>query len=169
MFELPISSTNGATAYVAAWLVTLAIHSTLIMGLAWLSTRRLHSLAIRDMIWRAALVLPVVTATAQSSLRIEPVSGSLALGTNSEAVAAEVKTSSSVGAFSQLVSDEEIAEQLDASMVPASISGGVVQAGTRPVESTAPPTLRDRMFRGLPDALEGTTWIDGLIAIWVLI
>lgn len=168
MFELPISNTDGTTAYVAAWLVTLAIHSTLIIGLAWLSTRRLHSLAIRDMIWRAALVLPMVTATAQISLRIEPVSGSLTLGTQGEAVAAEVKKSSSVDAFSQLASDKHIAEQLDAATVPASISSGVAQAGMGPVAQSAPPILRNRMFRGLPDAFEGISWIDGLIAIWVL-
>ena len=73
---------------------------------------------------------------------MEPVSGSLTLGTHGEAVAAEVKKSSSVDAFSQLASDKHITEQLDAATVPASISSSVAQAGPGPIAQTAPPILK---------------------------
>ena len=70
----------------AAWLVTYALHSTLMLGLAWVvgATGRRGDGATRhpattNLLWKVALVGGIVTATAQTSLGVRP-AGSLALG-----------------------------------------------------------------------------------------
>lgn len=50
----------------AAWLLTYALHSTLLMGAAALLARRVRGEAWRDTLWKAALVGGLVTATAHS-------------------------------------------------------------------------------------------------------
>ena len=70
----------------AAWLVTYAVHSTLLLGGAWLAgsaARRLRGStphpAATNLLWKVALAGGIVTATAQASLGVRP-AGSLALG-----------------------------------------------------------------------------------------
>src|ERR671924_2325483 len=61
---------------VAGWLLTYAIHSTILLGLAWLLAERLREQqAWLDWIWKVALVGAVVTTTAQSALRVQPLGG----------------------------------------------------------------------------------------------
>src|ERR671923_1401596 len=61
---------------VAGWLLTYAIHSTLLLGLAWLLAERLREQhAWLDWIWKVALVGAVITTTAQSALRVQPLAG----------------------------------------------------------------------------------------------
>ncbi|MEP6574690.1 MAG: M56 family metallopeptidase, partial [Gemmatimonadota bacterium] len=63
-----------------SWLLTYAVHSTLLLGAAWLVTRRMiESHAVREVVWKAALLGSVVTATLQVSMGIIPVTGSVAL------------------------------------------------------------------------------------------
>ncbi len=66
---------------ILAWLLTYALHSTVLLGTAWLAVRsgRL-SPAFNDVIWKTALVGGVLTATAQSTLDRRPV-GTFAIGT----------------------------------------------------------------------------------------
>lgn len=64
---------------IAAWLLTYAIHSTVLLGLAWLVLRvRRAEPAVADLLWKVALVGGVVTATAQAALDLRP-AGTLAL------------------------------------------------------------------------------------------
>lgn len=63
-----------------SWLLTYALHSTLLLGLAWLLTRRLvESPARREQLWKAALVGGLLTATVQTALPFEPLSGVMSL------------------------------------------------------------------------------------------
>ena len=72
-----------------AWLLTYAIHSTLLLGLAWAVTRRdTLSAYRRDFIWKLALVGAVVTASAQLGLGVRPM-GSFALRNPAAAAVAE--------------------------------------------------------------------------------
>ena len=50
-----------------AWLLTYALHSTLLLGMAWAATRRLggRRLRLQETIWRCALLGALVTASAQ--------------------------------------------------------------------------------------------------------
>src|SRR5688500_342983 len=54
-----------------AWLMTYALHSTLLLGGVWLLTSRgpVRSHHLRDLYWKAALVGGLVTATGQVLLR----------------------------------------------------------------------------------------------------
>ncbi len=70
--------------FAGSWLLTYALHSTLLLGLAWLLTRRPGvSAARRDMLWKAGMVGGLLTATLQTALPFEPLSGVLSLSTTS--------------------------------------------------------------------------------------
>jgi HEAT repeat protein/beta-lactamase regulating signal transducer with metallopeptidase domain len=58
------------TADVIAWLMTYALHSTLLLGGVWVLTRRgwIRSHQLRDLFWKTALIGGLVTATTQSAL-----------------------------------------------------------------------------------------------------
>ncbi|MBI4420669.1 MAG: HEAT repeat domain-containing protein, partial [Gemmatimonadetes bacterium] len=66
---------------ITAWLLTYAVHSTLLLGAAWLLTRRLfQSHHQRDVIWKVALVGGLLSASVQVSLDRDPVTGRIAIG-----------------------------------------------------------------------------------------
>ncbi len=52
------------------WLLTYAIHSTVLLGLAWLLTRRRLEPAASDLLWKVALLASLVTGTIQSRLEL---------------------------------------------------------------------------------------------------
>lgn len=55
-----------------AWLLTYALHSTLLLGTAALLARRVRGEAWRETLWKAALVGGLVTATVQTQSGYEP-------------------------------------------------------------------------------------------------
>lgn len=63
-----------------AWLLTYALHSTVLLGAAWLAVRsgRLAP-AFSEVVWKTALVGGILTATAQSTLDRRP-AGTFAIG-----------------------------------------------------------------------------------------
>lgn len=63
-----------------AWLLTYAVHSTLLIGAVWLLVRRgvITSHHLQDTFWKAALVGGLLTATAQTALGIRPL-GTIAI------------------------------------------------------------------------------------------
>jgi HEAT repeat protein/beta-lactamase regulating signal transducer with metallopeptidase domain len=80
--------TTALTNTVLAWLLTYAIHSTVLLGLAWLIARRAPTApAVRDFAWKVALVGGIVTATAQTQLGVRP-AGSVAIAGSGVAAAA---------------------------------------------------------------------------------
>ena len=60
-----------------AWLLTYAVHSTVLIGSVWLAERAglLRSLGLRDLAWRTALVGGLVTATFQLAAGLTPIGG----------------------------------------------------------------------------------------------
>lgn len=63
----------------AGWLLTYALHSTVLLGLAWIVTSlRRTEPATSDLVWKLALVGGLVTASAQTLLEVQP-AGSVAL------------------------------------------------------------------------------------------
>jgi HEAT repeat protein/beta-lactamase regulating signal transducer with metallopeptidase domain len=53
------------------WLLTYAIHSTLLLGIAWLATRRFRlEPGASDILWKVALLASLVTGTIQSRLEL---------------------------------------------------------------------------------------------------
>src|SRR5215467_6677229 len=72
---------NAWAGLLAGWLLTYAMHSTLLLGLAWLLTRQRPFSAYHraDILWKAALVGGLITASAQTVLGIVPVAGQIRL------------------------------------------------------------------------------------------
>jgi Zn-dependent protease with chaperone function len=75
MFEQ--STLSWFAGQAGAWLLTYALHSTLLLGLAWLASRRLskRSLQLEEAVWRCALVGSLVTATLQLAVGADPLAG----------------------------------------------------------------------------------------------
>jgi len=64
---------NGALSALVGWLVTYAIHSTLLLGGAWLLARgRFVGGRGADLLWKAALLGGIATATVQSVADVGP-------------------------------------------------------------------------------------------------
>lgn len=57
------------------WLLTYALHSTVLLVLAWLATSRVTSHRVRETLWKTALFGGFLTATGQSLLRVSPLGG----------------------------------------------------------------------------------------------
>jgi HEAT repeat protein/beta-lactamase regulating signal transducer with metallopeptidase domain len=67
---MTLANLDAAAALVLAWLLTYAIHSTIMFGVAALAARRLaEHHAWVDLIWKTALIAPLVTA----SLNVGPI------------------------------------------------------------------------------------------------
>ena len=66
-------SAEHIAALICAWLVTYSAHGVLFLGGAWVGCCRLPSRfdRVAELVWRMALVLPVLTATAQLFGRID--------------------------------------------------------------------------------------------------
>ncbi|HEV3051586.1 MAG TPA: hypothetical protein VGX50_14875, partial [Longimicrobium sp.] len=82
----------------AAWLLTYALHSTLLLCAAALLARRLRGEAWRETLWKAALVGGLLTATAQAVSGYQPPVGRWALAPAAgSATPAPVRTVASTG------------------------------------------------------------------------
>lgn len=109
-----------------AWLLTYLLHSTVLLlgafALAWLGIVRSH--AGRDTLWKVALVGGIVTATAQTVLRLQPAAGHVALAARPESPLVDV------------ASVRDVAPE-----VPAIPSIPRPPAATRFASSLAPPAV----------------------------
>jgi HEAT repeat protein/beta-lactamase regulating signal transducer with metallopeptidase domain len=66
-----MTSTFSSTAL--AWLLTYAIHSTVLLSLAWLLVRaRRLSPASSELLWKSAMIGAIITASVQQSLDLRP-------------------------------------------------------------------------------------------------
>ena len=57
------------------WLLTYAVHSTVLLVFAWVATSRASSHRVRETLWKTALFGGFFTATGQSVLRVSPLAG----------------------------------------------------------------------------------------------
>ena len=61
----------------AAWILTFALHSTVLVGGVWIGSKIIRSHAWRDTLWKAALAGGVITASLQTCFGIDPLFGRL--------------------------------------------------------------------------------------------
>lgn len=61
------------------WLLTYAMHSTVLLILAWLVTGRVNSHRARETLWKTALFGGFLTATGQSLLSVSPLAGRMVM------------------------------------------------------------------------------------------
>jgi HEAT repeat protein/beta-lactamase regulating signal transducer with metallopeptidase domain len=110
-----------------AWLLTYAVHSTLLIGAVWLLVRRgiITSHHLQDTFWKAALVGGLLTATAQTALGIRPV-GTVAI----QPAAVATVSSQSPAAPAATPMPELVLRQLH-------VTGPSAPAGTTPASRPA--------------------------------
>ncbi len=91
--------TAAIAMHVGAWLLTYALHSTLLLGAAWAITRapRVEH-GVREIVWKVALVGGLVTATLQGALAWRP-AGSVSLAPRQ---VVEVTTTASLASTPEL-------------------------------------------------------------------
>lgn len=126
---------------VFAWLVTYALHSTLLLGAAWLVSRRLdpRALALRERLWKFAVLGGFATAAVQVGAGIDPLLGrvELALAADPEVVPAARPEGASAHA-----PQAERHARLEAALaaIAAPRSDAVESPGAEELPATAPTT-----------------------------
>ena len=68
---------------ILSWILTYAIHSTVLLTGAWILSTRTRSHRVREAIWKTAMVAGFITATAQSALNINPLGGRVTVAATS--------------------------------------------------------------------------------------
>ena len=119
-----------------AWLLTYAIHSSVLLGVAWVLTRaRSWSPGASDLIWKTALVGGIVTATVQLRLDLRP-AGSMSL--RREAPAASLNQHAGAVANSESeTSDAAVANEAHAvAPTPTSVESPAPSAEPAPAMSS---------------------------------
>lgn len=82
---------------VVAWLLTYAVHSTILLGAAAVVTMRLvRADAWRETVWRAALVGALVTSALQSGLGMQPLGGEWRYSLDERSRAGQVERTSAL-------------------------------------------------------------------------
>jgi HEAT repeat protein/beta-lactamase regulating signal transducer with metallopeptidase domain len=104
-----MNTAAGATS-ILSWLLTYALHSTVLLVMAKMITSRKMTAASRDVIWKSALVGGIVTASIQQAFEIRP-SGSMALPAKS----APLVQPAGYGSTGGIVKDKEAKLALDKS------------------------------------------------------
>ena len=65
----PVLPASGSLALdLTAWLLTYALHSTILFGAVWVITSFVSSNTLKDVLWKSALVGGLLTATLQVGL-----------------------------------------------------------------------------------------------------
>lgn len=115
---------DGIALEVTAWLLTYAVHSTLLLGATWLFTRRLFANreALKDRLWKTALVGGVLTASLQTGLAVEPGGGLWHLGDKPVAKAPVETPRMSPAAAPRVASPDMIRRELESREIRARIA-----------------------------------------------
>jgi beta-lactamase regulating signal transducer with metallopeptidase domain len=128
--------------WIATWLLTYTVHSSLLLGLAWLTDRLTapHRLGVKEVVWRTALIGGIVTTTLQLGLAIRPLGGMI---TPSAAAAR---------------SSSEPAGEMDALSVLGVVSGPLPSA-------TGTVTIAEAITRGSSTSLP--SWPLAIVLAWI--
>jgi len=70
---------RAASPALVGWLLTYALHSTILLGAAWLLASLAKSHPVREVIWKTALFGGFITATGQTVLALNPLAGRVTL------------------------------------------------------------------------------------------
>lgn len=154
---------NSLLETAASWLLTYALHSTVLLMAAWLVTSRrlLRSTVAHDTLWRAALVGGILTTSLQ--LTFEPVAGRFDLGASPTVAASPAFAPPDVAADSDPVAD-------GTPPVVARVPGRGTSVSMAPpvdgVLAAAPPVASGAVARA-GDWLAGLPWIGVALGLWL--
>lgn len=134
----------NALTTIGSWIVTYAVHSTVLLAAVWIACSLLRSrrLDLQELLWRSALLGGVLTATLQVGLGVQPAAGTVHLGQTKAPAAATV------------------ADQHRAVVAPPQIRVAARAAEVRLAERTA---AAGRSIPALSD-----TWPALLALVWLL-
>ncbi len=173
MFEIPMWTASSVTSLAASWLLTFAFHSTIALSMAWFITRKMGSLNLRDASWKAALLIPLLTTSAQVGFDIQPVTGAFSLARPVQTAAAPALA---LGMLSE-PSDLDVAEPATIAVDPLNeIRISLDAPAIRQGEATASTTMRvvtnaqpsNGTISRLVSAASSMTWTLGLLIVWGL-
>lgn len=120
-----------------AWLLTYLLHSTVLLvgafALAGLGIVRSH--AGRDTLWKVALVGGILTATAQTALRLQPPAGHVALAARPESPLIDV---AGVRSVTPLLPTPAADQQSAASTFAQDVADTASLSSMEPIRSTRP-------------------------------
>lgn len=141
---------------ILAWLLTYALHSTVLLGGAWFAVRsRRVAPAFADILWKTALVGGILTATAQVALDRRP-AGSFAL-------AAATLRSGAAPEGANLGPEVAVPRQGDGAARP---DGGAAAVGSAPANATI--GVATELGDGVPASDAGAIdWSVVLAAAWI--
>ena len=154
----------------AAWLLTYALHSTILLGTAALLARRVRGEAWRETLWKAALVGGLVTATVQTQSGYESPFGTWRLGGTLDldvqvADDAQPATSAPSAALPRPVEAAPPAaasESAGSSASPASSKASSASTPTAAQENAATPSVSTASFSIRP-------LLDLAVAAWAMV
>lgn len=159
---------SGIALPVAAWLLTYALHSTLLLCAAALLARRVRGEAWRETLWKAALVGGLVTATAQSVSGYQPPVGTWRLADAVE-ITAELPADPSPAPVQPPASLGELIEAAAQSPSPASPAR---DAASGAASASTPAAAADAASASQAEStasLSTRPLVDLAIGVWVAI
>lgn len=150
-----------------AWLLSFAIHSTLLLGLVWLISKGVRSHRLKDVLWKTALLGAIITTTLQTVWDGQPLGGLFQLSPSPVSVV--------LSEPSQAIQISAGDDRTGLSAGGSSVSRSSMLAEPQPSPPAAPPPnaseglgadtiapLRNHLASALWD---GARWIFGL---WLL-
>src|SRR5690349_8609915 len=114
--------TGNIFSTVLAWLLTYAIHSTVLLALVWLLVRvRRWSPGASELLWKSAMVGAIVTASAQLALDVRP-AGTLMLRAEAKGERGEALRRSAVSGERQVTTSEATTREAGSGLREATTS-----------------------------------------------
>lgn len=148
----------------AAWLLTYALHSTVLLGLAWVLTRSSSvEHGVREIVWKTALVGGLITASLQASFDVKPM-GSVSIAAVTGAPSTPAGTAMRVNSAS--TTDLEQTRSEPTTSRPPQSS----EQPAQPTETAASIDLDradDRDFAERLEAPRGTRSFHWLTWLWI--
>lgn len=142
-----MSTANQLGPAAASWLLTYALHSTLLVGGVALVTRvAVPSYTVRDILWKTALLGGIVTATLQVGFGLAPVTGSLGLAAHAEQARPALEPST---------------------FVPHTPERTLQPKPELTEAAVAPPTADPAAPLSTPPSAPAMTWSATLLLVWV--
>lgn len=159
-----------------AWLLSFAIHSTLLLGLVWLIAKGVRSHRLRDVLWKTALLGAILTTTLQTVWDGQPLGGRF-----------QLSPSPMSAYWNETLNEKATPDAIqasggDAQTVPSTGSVGLSRGGVlaEPMHppSVAPASAAERVKGGtevlpqdhLASALwDGASWLFGLWLLGVVV
>ena len=142
------------------WLLTYALHSTVLLGGVWLINRQLRERALwlQESLWKMALCGGILTATIQLAGGVRPLGGGIALGTPSAA-------SSPVAAVRALPALPTAVAVADVAPLLPEAAPAVLRTEARPRPSVL-DALRGAAGPARAGVVLGGLWL--VVALWLL-